>query len=253
MIEARSLTLEGLRHGFFSRDGGVSRPPYDSLNCGLGSADAAEAVSENRQRAMARLGLAAEQLTTVYQVHGTDVVTVEAPWAAAASPQADALVTRQPGIALGVLTADCAPVLLADAEAGVVAAAHAGWRGALAGIVSATIERMGELGARPAATRAAVGPCIGQDSYQVGPEFPAAFVAADAANERFFVAGAGEKFHFDLEGFVVAELAAAGVGHVEALALDTCADGERFFSYRRSRQQSEEDYGRLLSAIALEE
>ncbi len=254
MIAAEALSLPGLKHRFFSRHGGVSRPPYDSLNCGFGSADGAEDVAENRRRAMAELGLAAEQLVTVYQVHGTDVVTVDEPWAATASPQVDALVTQQPGIALGVLTADCAPVLLADAEAGVIAAAHAGWRGALSGIVEATLVCMQELGARPAAIAAAVGPCIGQPSYEVGPEFPAPFLEADGTNERFFVAAASAgKFRFDLEGYVAARLTAAGVGRVEALALDTCADGERFFSYRRTQRQGQDDYGRLLSAIVLED
>ena len=203
---------------------------------------------------MAELGLDADRLVTVYQVHGTEVAAVQAPWEAAASPQADALVTRQPGIALGVLTADCAPVLLADAEAGVIAAAHAGWRGALAGVVEATLARMQELGARPASISAAVGPCIGQSSYEVGPEFPAPFLEADDGNRRFFVAAISPgKYQFDLEGFVAARLAAAGITDIEALMLDTCADGERFFSYRRSQQQGENDYGRLLSAIVLED
>ena len=253
MIRADALSAAaGLRHGFFTRQGGVSRGVYASRNCGFGSGDERLLVAENRARAMADIGLANGALVTAYQCHGTRCVTVTEPWAPGEAPEADAMVSDRAGIALGVLTADCAPVLLADRRARVIGAAHAGWRGALAGVVEAAMAGMAALGARPADTVAAVGPCIGQASYEVGPEFRDAFVAADGGNERYFAAGAraGHPM-FDLAGFVAARLEGLGLAAVEVSALDTCADGDRFFSYRRACLEDEADYGRLLSVVAL--
>jgi YfiH family protein len=249
--------LDGVRHAFFSREGGVSQGLYASLNCGLGSGDALANVLANRARAAAQLDIAADSLLTCYQVHGVDVVKVDAPWSRENLPRADAMVTNQPGIALGILTADCGPVLLADSEARVIGAAHAGWRGALTGVVRSTVNAMVELGAEPRRIVAGIGPCIAQRSYEVGPEFPAPFLAADPANETFFApcaraAALGEtKYMFDLRGFVAGELGRAGVRLVYDLPHDTCRE-ERFFSYRRACQRGEKDYGRGLSAIALE-
>jgi len=243
--------VPGLAHGFFTRAGGVSDGLYASLNCGFGSGDAGADVAENRRRATAALDAAPDRLVTAYQVHGTNVVTVDAPWVPGDSPRADGMVTRAPGVVLGILTADCAPVLLADAEAGVAGACHAGWRGALDGIVEATVVAMVALGAARARIRAAIGPCIAQRSYQVGPEFRETFLAGDPGHDRFFAPDAGDRSRFDLAGFVRARLDAAGVAEAEALELDTCADGERLFSYRRATLAGESDYGRLLSAVTL--
>ncbi len=245
--------LDGIRHGFFTREGGVSEGLYSSLNCGLGSGDDPARVNENRARVAASLELPSDRLVTCYQVHSPDVVTVDQPWAQGTGPKVDAMVSRTPGIALGLLTADCAPVLLADPGARVIGAAHAGWRGALTGVLAATVKSMLTLGAATDRLIAAIGPCIAQRSYEVGPECPAPFVAADPANERFFapattVAG---KFHFDLRGFVLSELEKVGLKRVYELPHDTCRE-ERFFSYRRSCLRGEKDYGRSLSAIALE-
>ncbi|HEX9770320.1 MAG TPA: peptidoglycan editing factor PgeF [Kiloniellales bacterium] len=254
MLTSASLAaLPGVRHGFFTREGGVSAGPYASLNCGLGSGDDLDRVAENRTRALARLGLPGDRLATAYQVHSNRAALAEAPWPVSKRPRVDALVTRTAGLALGVLTADCAPVLLADREAGVVAATHAGWRGAHDGVLEATLAAMQRLGARAAATLAAVGPAIEQPSYEVGPEFPAPFLDQDPANDDFFEAAprAGH-FLFDLKGYVVRRLVRAGVGQVDSLAADTCADDARFFSYRRACLNGEQAYGRLLSAISLE-
>jgi len=254
MLTSDSLAaLNGIRHGFFTRQGGVSEGLYASLNCGLGSGDDLACVAENRRRALARLGLPAERLATAYQVHSNRAALAETPWPADDRPRVDALVTRTPGLALGILTADCVPVLFADREAGVVAAAHAGWRGAIDGILEATLAVMQRLGAGVKSTLAAVGPAIEQPSYEVGPEFPAPFLDQDPANRDFFQAAprAGH-FLFDLKGYVARRLARAGVGRIESLGADTCAEPERFFSYRRSCLQGEGAYGRLLSAIALE-
>lgn len=244
--------LAGIRHGFFTRAGGVSRGVYASLNCGPGSADDPAAVAENRARAMAALGVPASALRTVRQVHGVDVARACAADAGPERPAADALVAARPGLALGILTADCAPVLFADPEARVVGAAHAGWRGALAGVLARTVEEMERLGARRRRIRAAVGPCIGRLSYEVGPEFPAPFEAADAANRRWFSPpdGSGRR-RFDLEGYVQARLAALGLAAVSASGRDTCAEADDFFSYRRSRLTGAPDYGRALSSIVL--
>jgi len=254
MLTSDSLAaLPGIRHGFFTRQGGVSEGLYASLNCGLGSGDDLDRVAENRGRALARLGLPAERLATAYQVHSNRAALAETAWPADDRPRVDALVTRTPGLAVGILTADCVPVLFADREAGVVAAAHAGWRGALDGILEATLAVMERLGAGAKSTLAAVGPAIEQPSYEVGPEFPAPFLDQDAANREFFQAAprAGH-FLFDLKGYVARRLARAGVGRVDSLAADTCAESERFFSYRRSCLQGEGAYGRLLSAITLD-
>ena len=200
---------------------------------------------------MEELDLPAVALHTAYQIHSTDVAVVEGSSAPDAAPRVDAMITKQPSIALGILTADCAPVLLADAGAGVIAAAHAGWRGARAGIVDNVVAAMVGLGASPTGISAAVGPCIAQASYQVGPEFRSAFVDDDAANGSWFREGKSDRWHFDLSGFVAERLRAVGVGAVACLEEDTCADADRFFSSRRSCLEGESDYGRNLSAIAL--
>ena len=240
--------LEGVTHGFFTRRGGVSRGIHESLNCGPGSRDDPAAVAANRARAMARLGLPASSLATGYQAHGARALVIDAP--PGAPPQVDGLATARRGLAVGVLTADCAPVLFADPEAGVVGAAHAGWRGALAGIVEAALAAMVAAGARPGRVRAAVGPCIGPESYEVGDDLRDAVLARDAGDARHFRRCA-RRWRFDLPGYAAARLRAAGVGAVEELAIDSCADEARFFSYRRARRRGESDYGRCLSAIAL--
>ena len=244
----------GLRHAFFTRNGGVSPAPFDSLNCGFRDGEPRANVLENRRRAAALFDRPAESLCTVRQVHGRAVARVETPWAVGEGPEADAMVTDRPGVVLGVLTADCAPLLFADAEAGVVGAAHAGWRGALDGVAEATLEAMAELGAAAGHTVAAIGPCIGADSYQVGPEFPAPFLAEDPGNERFFTSpGTDGRRRFDLGGYVAFRLVAEGVGSVEQTGADTCADGARFFSYRRATGEGgpDADGGRQISIIAL--
>ena len=252
-LEADSLgDADGIAHGFFTRQGGVSDGIYASLNCGFGSNDETGAVAENRARVVASLAGRPDTLVTCHQIHSAEAITVAAPWQPRAAPRADAMVTRNPGIALGILTADCAPVLFADPDAGVIGAAHAGWRGALGGVLEATVAAMCSLGARTASIRAAVGPCIAQPSYEVGGEFPAAFLEHDAAAEVHFApATRAGHWQFDLDGYVVARLAAGGVGTVTPSPSDTYADEARFFSYRRSCHHSETDYGRSLAAIAL--
>lgn len=251
-FQADSITGAGVRHAFFSRQGGVSDGIYGSLNCGFGSGDAEDRVAANRARAVASLDLPPESLVTLYQAHTTTALAVEAGFARDRIPTADGLATRTPGLVLGILSADCAPVLLADAEARVVGAAHAGWRGAKGGIVEATVEAMIRLGARPDRIVAGVGPCIGWASYEVGPEFRAEFVDSVPANETFFVpATRPGHFRFDLPGYVKGRLDALGVARADALDLDTCADADRFFSYRRNTLGGERRYGRNLSTIAL--
>lgn len=247
---SRALALPGIAHGFFGREGGVSSGIYATLNCGLGSDDARENALENRRRAAAALG--ADSLNTLYQIHSPDVVHVTGPWPTGTPPRGDATVTRQHGVALGVLTADCAPVLFADAEAGIIGAAHAGWRGALAGVLEATLGAMVELGSALPRIVAAVGPCIGPASYEVGPEFEAQFLAQSADYRGFFRPGrnAGRRL-FDLPGFVRARLLQCGLGAVEMETADTYADEQRYFSYRRATHRGEQDYGRNLSAIVL--
>jgi YfiH family protein len=244
--------FSAVRHGFFTREGGVSEGLYASLNCGLGSGDDPERVRENRRRAMRRLGLAAEALVTAYQVHSARVAVVQAPWPEGARPQVDGMVTQTPGVALGILTADCAPVLLVDPHVGVIGAAHAGWRGAKSGILEQTVTAMVRLGARVGSIGAAVGPCIRHDSYEVGPEFRAAFVADEpAAAELFRPSDRESHFRFDLAGYVVRKLGAVGVEAHAVLPHDTFSDNGRFFSYRRVTLAGGGAYGRLLSAIAL--
>lgn len=253
LIESAALaTLPGVRHGFFTREGGVSAGLYAALNCGLGSADRAEHVHENRGRAMARLDLAADDLCTLYQVHSPDVIVVERAFGPGDRPKADGLVTRAQGVALGVLAADCGPVLFADSHAGVIGAAHAGWKGALGGVLDATVARMEAEGACAARIVAALGPCIRQGSYEVGGEFRARFVADDVANDVFFRPSRNPgHWRFDLAGYVAMRLGRLGLADIEVLPHDTCADPARFFSYRRACLTGETDYGRLLSAIAL--
>jgi purine-nucleoside/S-methyl-5'-thioadenosine phosphorylase / adenosine deaminase len=253
MLQSASLSaLPGIRHAFFTRAGGVSEGLYATLNGGIGSDDVPARVSENRARMAAAVGVAARQLITAYQVHSPTVVTVEQPWDMNARPKADAIVTRVPGLAVAVTTADCGPILLADPAAGVIGAAHAGWRGAFSGVAEATIAAMEACGADRSRMVAALGPMIRQPNYEVGPEFVTQFRAADEANERFFkpAARAGHAL-FDLAGYIAARLAAAGVTRIEDVAQCTYADPTTFYSYRRSVHRGEADYGRHLSAIAL--
>jgi len=222
------------------------------LNCGFGSNDNPARVAENRAIAARALGLSAEALVTAYQIHSADVIVADEPWPPARAPKADGIVTRRPGVALGVLTADCAPVLLADAEAGVIGAAHAGWRGALGGILEATARAMEKLGAHLASTVAVVGPCIHQSSYEVGADLRDAVLSAERDAGELFQAGArAGKFQFDLPGFLVRRLRRLALGAIACVDADTCADEKRFFSYRRAVKRGESDYGRELSAIAL--
>jgi YfiH family protein len=244
--------LPGVRHAFFTRQGGVSEGVFDSLNVGLGSGDDPLCVAENRNRAAAALGQESAALATCYQIHSAMAVTVDAPFDDQ-RPWADAIVTGTPGLVCGALAADCAPVLIADPQARIVAAVHAGWRGALAGVVGSAIDAMVWLGADPARMSAAVGPCIGPASYEVGLEFLDAFVEADAANAGYFAAGdRPEKRLFDLPAYVLSRLAAAGVGQAEWIGRDTLAEADWFFSNRRAVHRGESDYGRLLSAISLD-
>jgi YfiH family protein len=253
MIMLDALAADGgVRHAFFTRHGGLSDGQFTSLNCGFGSGDAADRVAGNRTIAMRRLGLPADRLVTCYQIHGDGVVTVEHAWRRQEAPRADGMVTRVPGIALGILTADCAPVLFVDPAARVIGAAHGGWRGALGGVLDATIRRMEELGAGRRHIRAGIGPCIGRGSYEVGPEFEEAFAAADPANRVFFApAVRAGHFMFDLTGYIERRLAALGVAAIDSARYDTVADEARFFSYRRACLRGEAAYGRGLSAIAL--
>ena len=254
MIEAPSLAgLDGIQHRFFTRRGGVSSGLYSSLNCGYGSGDSPDNVRENRRRAAETFGRRETELLTVHQIHSTEVLTVgDARWTSPGPPKADGLVTDRPDVVLGVMAADCAPVLLADTKAGVIGAAHAGWRGALNGVVEATVAAMEKLGARSDQVRAAVGPCIGRESYEVGPEFPPPFLAQDEANAAYFrPARRAGHLMFDLAGYLTRRIGRAGVT-VEATGHDTLAAPDDFFSYRRNTLQGVRDYGRGLSAIALE-
>lgn len=242
----------GMAHGFFTREGGVSEGIYAGLNCGAGSRDDRDRVTENRERVARHLGTEGARLVTCYQVHSADVLVVTEPWTFATMPRADGLVTNVPGIAVGALAADCAPVLLADAEARVVGAAHAGWKGALGGILEETIATMERIGARRSRIRAALGPCLGPANYEVGPEFVERFVAADTANARFFSRRPdGERPYFDLPGYVLMRLSAAGLDTVESCTTCTYADEMRLYSYRRATHRREPDYGRQISAIML--
>ena len=246
----RAAALRALPHGFLGRRGGVSQGVCAGLNVGLGSDDDPEAVAENRRRAVAAVAPRAG-LVTVHQVHSPEAVFADAPWPDQARPRADAIVTDRPGLALGILTADCTPVLLADREAGVIAAAHAGWKGAFAGVIEATLALMEQRGADRARVAAAVGPVIARKSYEVDDLFLRRFAEAEPENERFFTPGREGHHQFDLEAYVLARLAAAGVSRAEALGLDTYSDPDRFYSYRRATHRGEPDYGRQLSLIAL--
>jgi hypothetical protein len=242
--------LRDVRHAFFGRQGGVSAGIYASLNAGTGSNDDANATRENRHRIAAAFDVPLENLLGVHQVHSPTAVLVDAPWPGD-RPHADALVTTTPGLVLSVLSADCTPVVFSDRARGVIGAAHAGWKGALGGVLESTVTLMKAQGAKVGDIVAAIGPCIHQASYEVGPEFEARFVAADPAHARFFNPGAGDRRHFDLPGFCADRLARLGVGRVEVLALDTCARAREFFSHRRCVRERDGDYGRNCSAIAL--
>ena len=246
----RALALEGTRHGFLGRQGGVSKGVCAGLNVGLGSNDDREAVQENRRLAVDAVAPGA-RLVTVHQVHSPLAVIVTEPYPDNARPHADAMVTERPGLALGILTADCAPVLFSEPEAGVVGAAHAGWKGAFGGVLEATVAAMESLGAQRDRIAAAIGPCIARRSYEVDEAFFGRFVEADPGRERFFTPGRAGHHQFDLEGFVAASLADSGVTRVGALGLDTYSDPERFFSFRRATHRSEADYGRQIALIAL--
>jgi hypothetical protein len=246
----RARMLGDLPHGFLGRRGGVSLGVCAGLNVGLGSGDDRDAIAENRRRAVAAVAAGA-RLVTVHQVHSPDALYAAAPWPDDARPRADAIVTDRPGLALAILTADCTPVLLADRQAGVIAAAHAGWKGALGGVIEATLALMERYGADRGRVAAAVGPVIARKSYEVDEAFLRRFAEADPGNDRFFGPGRAGHHQFDLEAYVLARLAAAGVTRAEALGLDTYADADRFYSYRRATHRGEPDYGRQISLIAL--
>jgi YfiH family protein len=244
-------SLPGIRHAFFTREGGVSTGIYASLNGGLGSNDDPTNVAENRRRMAAALD--ADALVSCYQIHSADVVVAETPWTRESAPRADAIVCKTPKLAIGVSIADCGPVLFADREARVIGCAHSGWKGAFTGVIEATLGKMESLGAKRERIVAAIGPLIRQDSYEVGPEFVARFHEADHKNIRFFAPSDREHHSlFDLPGYIAMRLKKAGVGEIDDLCLDTYSDEERFFSYRRTTHKSEPDYGRLVAAIALE-
>lgn len=244
-----SATLRPLRHGFFTRKGGASSGVFGGLNCGAGSSDQSDVVRINRARVAEAMGVAPESLVTVHQVHSPDVAHVTAPPENPA--RADAMVTATPGVALGVLTADCAPVLFADRSAGVIGAAHAGWRGAFDGVLEATLDAMVRLGADRAQTVAVIGPTISQHAYEVGPEFVERFIDEDHENARFFAGGRNDRSHFDLPAYALHRLREAGIGEAQWTRHCTYDDPARFFSFRRSVHRKEADYGRLISVIRL--
>lgn len=244
-----SQNLFPIRHGFFTRRGGASSGVFSGLNCGTGSSDQSDMVAINRARVADAIGVAQDHLVGVYQVHSADVITVSGPMTD--RQKADGLVTRIPGVALSVLTADCQPVLFADTQAGVIGAAHAGWRGALDGVLEATIDAMIDLGAERANIAAVIGPTISQTAYEVGPEFFDTFISEDAENSRFFAGGQGDKVQFDLPAYGLSRLRAAGVGSAEWTRHCTYNDPDRFYSYRRTTHAKEADYGRLIAAITL--
>ncbi|MEI8179560.1 peptidoglycan editing factor PgeF [Aestuariivirga sp.] len=252
MIAADALALDGITHGFFTREGGHSTGLFDSLNCGMGSGDDKETVLMNRATVAAKLGVAPDCLLSAWQIHSPDAAVVTGPWVGEDRPRVDALVTKTPGVALGVLTADCGPVLFADAKAKVIGAAHAGWKGALTGVTARTLDTMEEQGASRANITAVIGPMISRTAYEVGPEFPDRFIDVNTANARYFTPStrAGH-FMFDLPNYLAERLRGEGVGTVVNLSLCTFSDERRFFSYRRATHRNEKDYGRLISAIAL--
>ncbi len=252
MLSSSLLEARGIAHGFWGRQGGVSQGVFSSLNCGYGSDDDPVRVRQNRSIVASGLGVDVDQLVTAYQIHSADVLEVTAPWTRENAPRGDAMVTAVPGLGLGVLAADCAPVLLADPQAGVIGCAHAGWQGAFKGVIEAVVLGMTRLGARRAGVIAVVGPCIRQASYEVGPEFHARFLDAQPMLERFFVPSlrAGH-WMFDLPGYVLYRLADAEVGSCAALERCTYQDEDGYFSFRRSTHRAETHYGRNLSAIVL--
>lgn len=241
--------LARMRHGFFTRRGGASFGLFASLNCGFGSTDRKETVAANRKRVADALGLSPKRLATVHQVHSAKALATDTPFHV--RPKADAMATATPGLGLAILTADCQPVLFADKAAHVIGAAHAGWRGALDGILEATVNAMEGLGARPAEISAVIGPSISQRAYEVGPEFLERFVDDDPGNTRFFANGRGDRYQFDLVGYSLQRLRNAGIGEVQWTGHCTYSDSDRFFSYRRSRHRNEPEYGRLMSVICL--
>jgi polyphenol oxidase len=252
ITSANLAKLPGIRHGFFTRQGGTSDGIYASLNCGLGSNDDRARVTTNRDWVAQHLGATSGQLVTVYQCHSAIALTVDRPFPDGMVPRADAIVTNTPGLAVGALAADCAPVLFADPEAKIVAAAHAGWRGAVGGIIESTIAAMEKLGARRQDICAAIGPCIHQENYEVGAEFEAQFLAAAPGNAQFFGVRPGQvKTHFDLPGFVAHRLATANIASISPSTLCTYAAPDLFFSYRRTTHRREPDYGRQISAIVV--
>lgn len=246
----KSDLLNGANHGFFTRKGGASSGVFHGLNCGAGSSDQADIVAINKARVAEAMGVAGSHLVTVHQTHSADVVRVDGPLETP-RPKADAMVSATPGVALGILTADCQPVLFADVKSGVIGAAHAGWRGAVDGILEATVEAMVDLGARREAIHAVIGPCISQAAYEVGPEFHDTFLAASPGNAVFFRAGDGDRHLFDLPEFGLARLRECGIARAQWIGACTYGDADRFFSYRRCTHLGEPDYGRLISAIAL--
>ncbi len=244
-----SDALARMRHGFFTRRGGASSGFFASLNCGFGSTDRKETVATNRKRVADTLGISPKRLATVHQVHSARALATDTPFHV--RPKADAMATATPGLGLAILTADCQPVLFADKAAHVIGAAHAGWRGALDGILEATVNAMEGLGARPAEISAVIGPSISQCAYEVGPEFLERFVDDDPGNTRFFANGQGDRYQFDLVGYSLQRLHNAGIGEVQWTGHCTYSDSDRFFSYRRSRHRNEPEYGRLMSVICL--
>lgn len=251
-VLSSALTEAGIRHAFFTREGGVSEGIYAGLNGGIGSADDPALVAENRGRMADYLGVPRTHLLSLYQIHSPKVLVVEEPWGAQERPQADAMVTTKPGFAIGVGAADCGPILFADPEAKVIGAAHSGWKGAIGGVLEATLDAMENLGAHRARTIVALGPMLSQQNYEVGPEFEAQFLGADPANARFFRSGNRAGYpHFDLPGYIVHRLQTARAGRIENLGLCTYADEARFYSYRRKTHRNEPDYGRLIAAIRL--
>ena len=253
MLQAATLaTLERIRHAFFTRSGGVSQGVYSSLNGGVGSSDAPDKVTENRARMAALFGVTPDRLLTAFQIHSPNVVIADEPWTPDKRPRADAIVTRVPRLAIGVSTADCGPLLFADSEAGVIGAAHAGWRGAITGVIEATTEAMERLGANRNRISVALGPTIRQQNYEVGAEFVERFLTADRANIRFFAASQRDGHAmFDLPSYIAERIRQIGIAQFEDLGLCTYADPSRFFSYRRTTLRGEPDYGRHVNAIVL--
>lgn len=251
-LEAPGLQCDGLSHGFFTRNGGVSSGFYGSLNIGLGSADNRDLVLENRSRVAQSFGVTRDFLVSPYQIHSPDVITIDGPWQEHADRQADALVTATPNLALGVATADCGPVLFADPQASVIGAAHSGWKGAISGVLENTVHAMEKLGAQKDRIRAVLGPTISQASYEIGPEFYDRFLTEDQNSHRYFRASGRDGFHmFDLPAFITDRLDAVGLAHVSAMNICTYADEDQFFSYRRTTHRKEADYGRQISAIMI--